>query len=587
MILQLSSEEACKAFLKSDNVQAIAEQLRRDKTACQKSRLPSPLVLYMPSSRDSLANDVALELFPEMATYPKPLRMAQYNGMITVIKSHLQEMRHFSKHEALPEPSSELPSLLPTAKDIETALNVLDFSVKTGNTNITLQSPLQDVLDFLRTQATVFHENREGQTTPKVRPLLQKKCYICQYALLAAHPQYSSLCNACGEYNLASSAISIPPRLHLEGKTALVTGGRINLGYHTALRLLRCRAHVIVSTRYHHDAEQRYISEPDFKTFRHRFRVVGADFRAASDVFKLVNTVKECLTSWTEDQIPVLDILINNAAQTLTDSVEKEEAAIKREAQLRIETSGTDKLLIGTYSSRVRAGVTTPKVLTSTNDSSRLDICPINGGIEEAKDLIGSDEASQAVVKAPNEPCPSSWLQSIQQIPYEDIISAHSVNTFVPLILIREFLPIMRSDIARSTNDAASKKAASHIINVSSREGIFEATPKSASKHGKHVHTNLTKAALNMLTETEVGPAWRQGKIAMNTVDPGFMSAAAEVEEAWREKEGDGWTCPIGWEDGAGRLLWPIAMNEGGNGPIWGRFLKHFGAVEIDVSVGR
>ena len=74
-------------------------------------------------------------------------------------------------------------------------------------------------------------------------------------------------------------------------------------------------------------------------------------------------------------------------------------------------------------------------------------------------------------------------------MPYEDVITAHSVNTFVPLILIRELLPEMRGG--------------GHVINVSSREGIFEASPKSPAKNGKHVHTNMSKAGLNMITETD------------------------------------------------------------------------------------
>jgi NAD(P)-dependent dehydrogenase (short-subunit alcohol dehydrogenase family) len=178
-------------------------------------------------------------------------------------------------------------------------------------------------------------------------------------------------------------------------------------------------------------------------------------------------------------------------------------------------------------------------------------------------------------------------MQSISQVPYEDIISAHSVNTFVPLILVRELLLLMGSATltppTASSSNTPSKPLA-YIINVSSREGIFESNPNSSAKHGHHVHTNLTKAALNMLTETEASPAWRSRKVAMNTVDPGYMSAAPEIMEQWKENGRSG--CPIGWEDGVGRVLWPIAVGERSE-PVWGRFLKHFGKVEVDVGVGR
>jgi NAD(P)-dependent dehydrogenase (short-subunit alcohol dehydrogenase family) len=175
-------------------------------------------------------------------------------------------------------------------------------------------------------------------------------------------------------------------------------------------------------------------------------------------------------------------------------------------------------------------------------------------------------------------------MQSIYEIPYEDVITAHSVNTFVPFILVRELLPLMGSP--RSQVDSQPKiqtsKPEAYIINVSAREGAFEPRPDHWSKNGRHVHTNLAKAALNMLTETEAQPAWRHRKVAMNSVDPGYLSAAPEILESWK-RQGREEGCPIGWEDGAGRVLWPIVMGEKGN-IVRGRFLKHF---EIDLVVGR
>ena len=89
----------------------------------------------------------------------------------------------------------------------------------------------------------------------------------------------------------------------------------------------------------------------------------------------------------------------------------------------------------------------------------------------------------------------------------------------------------------------------------------------------------MSKAALNSITQTEAGIAWKKHKIAINSIDPGFMSAAPEMKKV----VGD---CPTGFEDGAGRVLWPVAMGEKGEA-IWGRFLKHFGRVEVDVGLGQ
>lgn len=170
----------------------------------------------------------------------------------------------------------------------------------------------------------------------------------------------------------------------------------------------------------------------------------------------------------------------------------------------------------------------------------------------------------------------SSWVQTLFEIPYEDVWSAHAVNTFVPLILCRELLPLMGSTKPRS---ASTPEA--YIVNVSSREGVFEDSTDSAAKRGKHVHTNMSKAGLNMITETEAATAWHSRRVAMTTADPGYMSAAPEYEKAF-----DG-TRPIGWENGAGRVLRPIAVGEIEGHAVWGQFLKHYGAVDVDPGAGR
>ena len=379
----------------------------------------------------------------------------------------------------------------------------------------------------------------------------------------------------------------------LKGKTALVTGGRINLGYHTALRLLRCGAKVIVSTRYPRDAENRYLAEKDFLQWSGSLRIVGADFRAASDVFHMISLVKDCLREWSENEVVKLGILINNAAQTLTDPVETERKAVARERLLQVSGAPTvAELLLGQdYKSRVRGGVQSQQLLEPsdkpTHIVSRPNGIPCLDVGSDVEPVNGAPPPVTSVSTLPDESPKSSWMQSINQIPYEDIISAQSVNTFVPLILVREFLPFMGSitlNPGKPSSFNPESKSLAYIINVSSREGIFESDRKSSAKHGHHVHTNLTKAALNMLTETEAGPAWKDRKVAMNTVDPGYMSAAPEIKQKWEENGLPG--CPISWEDGVGRVLWPVAVGESGQ-PLWGRFLKHFGTVEVDVGVGR
>lgn len=376
--------------------------------------------------------------------------------------------------------------------------------------------------------------------------------------------------------------------MNLQGKTAVITGGRVNLGFHTALRLLRCGASVIVSSRYPRDAELRYHEQSDSSTWSDRLRVVGADFRRAKDVFRFVGSINEILQEWDGDNSGrcdgKLDILINNAAQTLTDPIAAETKAIQNEIRLQRLLGNTSSIVANGYEATIRGGSQLLGGLIEAQGTAKVGTNEpyisytsqkIEGRTAESDELaLNTAEGGEALVSSPLK---SSWVQSLEEIPYEDLISAHSVNTLVPLILIRELLPLMSR--SHSNDSALDSKNIAHIINISSREGIFESSSSSREKAGHHVHTNMSKAGLNMITETEAAAAWKSRRVAMNTVDPGYMSAAPEMRDSGE--------CPIGSEDGAGRVLWPIALAEAGDPPVWGWFLKHFGRTEVGVGLGR
>ncbi|KAH8898114.1 NAD(P)-binding protein [Thozetella sp. PMI_491] len=383
------------------------------------------------------------------------------------------------------------------------------------------------------------------------------------------------MCRPCGDFNLAGLRLSLPDSLKLPGRTALVTGARVNLGYYTALRLLRCGARVIVSTRYPNDAAIRYSKETDFLSWQDRLKIVGADFRTARDAFALVRAARLALAEW---NVEALDILVNNAAQTLTDSLKKEQRAIFLEQQGQEQATGTGLLFYPegptSYQPRIRGGVT-PLTLEAAPETKALSF-----GEEPEDTLVLPDGVKDDGRTEMESDFKSSWVQILSEIPYEDVISAHAVNTFVPLILCRELLPLMGA-LQSDNKESGSGQPLGYIINVSSREGLFELNPNHSAKRGKHVHTNMSKAALNMITQTEAASAWKTRRVAMNSVDPGFMSAAPEIDAMI------GGELPIGWEDGAGRLLWPVAIGEVDGKGVWGRFLKHYGATDVDSTLDR
>lgn len=535
MDIQLTSLDACASFLESESPSVVAARLLQDQSLCRTGKgIPSLLAYCLPARADPIAREIS----NDVPGVPVAVARMRYASIVANIKSYIANL----ERDSLDGDRTTIPAhMTPSDDDYRAALKVLRY----------LQLPQTKInIDCVDKVAAIVQSQLELGPHLRHAPLTDTKksriCYICRFRITQSHRLYPSLCHPCGEFCISSSAISLPSNLDLHSKTAVVTGGRVNLGFHTALRLLRCGASVIVSTRYPRDALERYRNERDAAQWISRLRIMGADFRTAKDVFALVKAIIGCLHEWGTSK---LDILINNAAQTLTDSVEREERQIQREWLLMSAESG-DRLVQDNdvdYTPRLRGG-----------QSDRL--------------LIENNNV-------PNPERQSSWVQRMAEIPYEDIISAHSVNTFVPFILIRELIPYMRrhpSDSEASPIDDASpkKKPSAYIVNVTSREGLPE---RRQAKNGQHVHTNMSKAALNMLTETEAGKAWKEGRVALNAVDPGYMSADPE----WMRMIGrEGEETPLNWEDGVGRVLWVVAKGEAQNTCIWGKFLKHF--VEID-----
>ncbi|MCJ1390243.1 hypothetical protein MMC18_003101 [Xylographa bjoerkii] len=639
----LSTISACKEFLATETPAAIVAELRRDQERCRAGLLPSILALNLPPFSSEAGQAISEHLIDQSQSSEPPIALARsvkqhvYQGIISGIKVSFEQMGHERQREeekpvartipVSPRKTARKSSLLVTGK-FEAALEVLEYlgyeeGIHSLNEALTAiksrissepMSPYRstffspsDEIDDEQSQTGISSDpfessdsdNNSSRSTSDVgmhinrlRPT-QSRCYICMFQLREPHRFYPALCKPCGDFNIAESSLSLPENLNLKGKIALVTGGRVNLGFATALRMLRCGAYVMVSTRYPRDAEARFGAKSDSDIWGTRLKVIGADFRTARDAFRLVALVKKQVKDWsTSFGLPEgLDILINNAAQTLTDSIRTEKKAIQQEETLK-QTTPSRFLIendIG-YAALVRGGLhdDLPKMLKGfSGPEHSQDITAV------IEDPIAAISSSLDEVTLAEEPySPSSWVQSMSEIPYEDIISAHSVNFFVPLILCRELLPLMGKPKLNTGSptapDTPSSTASSqawvapegYIINVSSRDGIFENNPTAGMKNGKHVHTNTSKAALNMITETEARSCWQKYRVAMNTVDPGYMSAAPEMA-------GVG-VCPIGWEDGAGRVLWPIAMGEkGGRERIWGRFLKHFGGVDIDIGKGR
>jgi NAD(P)-dependent dehydrogenase (short-subunit alcohol dehydrogenase family) len=301
----------------------------------------------------------------------------------------------------------------------------------------------------------------------------------------------------------------------LHGRLALVTGGRIKIGHAVALRLLRAGADVIVTSRFPGDASARFAAEHDAQDWLSRLQVLGADFRRLSDLHRVIAHVHAQQTA--------LDILINNAAQTVR--MPDEHAALLRAAEsAKLEAAHA-----------ALAGKVTP-----THEALE----PMS-----AQDLFAPTLGS------------NSWNRQLADTPATEIFEAHVVNAVAPAILCAELKPVLER----------APREWRHIVNVSAPEGLFD-----AQKSGWHTHTNMAKAALNMLTRS-IAAEYARARILVNSVDPGWVSDQMPRRTA-REHADAEQRLPLSLEDAAARICAPILDAESGD-RYFGQMRRHYSSV--------
>ncbi|MCP9487763.1 MAG: hypothetical protein MSC30_18130 [Gaiellaceae bacterium MAG52_C11] len=147
---------------------------------------------------------------------------------------------------------------------------------------------------------------QEDVDEPEFRELLEPQhCYVCKRDYSELHAFYDQLCPVCGDFNYAKRTETAD----LSGRVALLTGGRVKIGYQAGIKLLRAGVHLIVTTRFPCDAAGRYAQEPDFGDWAERLEIFGLDLRHTPSVEGFCRHL-----SATRER---LDFIVNNACQTV------------------------------------------------------------------------------------------------------------------------------------------------------------------------------------------------------------------------------------------------------------------------------
>ncbi len=384
-------------------------------------------------------------------------------------------------------------------------------------------------------------------------------CYICKQPYAKMHRYYDSMCEACGDFNYAKREQTAD----LSGRYALVTGARVKIGYQASLKLLRAGAHVIVTTRFPVDAAGRYAKEADYFAFRSRLQIHGLDLRHTPSV--------ELFTNFLLDRLPRLDYILNNACQTvrrpagffqhLLAAEALSPAALPDEwrgplashAELRQMIAGTPASGAGLPVAVSRRG---EGLLHSAELSQRryLDEDFQAGAALFPKDHYDEDR-QQVDLREIN-----SWRLRLHEVETPELLEVQLVNAIAPYILNARLKPLMLRTSGRHM----------HIVNVSAMEGQFYRTTKT----DKHPHTNMAKAALNMMTRTSA-PDFVKDGIHMNAVDTGWVTDEDPAHHAARKAE-LGFSPPLDIIDGAARIVDPIFAGRLSGTHLWGQFLKNY-----------
>lgn len=379
-------------------------------------------------------------------------------------------------------------------------------------------------------------EIRKNMPTEKRLILLDgyTNCYICKKIV-----EYNTtkMCTKCDKFNRDKREL----KSDLSGKIAIVTGARIKIGYETTLKLLRNGCIVIGTTRFPEDAFKRYQNEDDYNEWSSNLSVVGLDLRYLDQVNKFVEYIKS--------KYKKVDILINNAAQTVRKPTHyyKHLFPAKSSNNLINFNENNAPKMINSSDPEVRQGsesdvnimVENEFQLINANEINNISMYPTMPCDKEEDNSLNNMESIKIIDEFGERKdlrIKQSWNYKMEEISDVEFGEVQLINNISPSILVSKLKILM----IKKKNELKSI-----IVNVTSPEGQF-----SSAKNGNHVHTNMSKAALNMMTKTCANDFSRKG-ILMYSVDTGWITS---VKETFIKP-------PLDCYDGACRILDPVFMN--------------------------
>ena len=429
-----------------------------------------------------------------------------------------------------------------------------------------------------------------------------RACYTCKARFRMLHHFYAHMCPACASLNYTKRLQSAD----LTDRTFLVTGGRVKVGFQVVLKLLRCGATVLVTSRFPADTAARFAAVQDAPGWLGRLQCFGLDLRDLSSL--------ERFCAFLAHHRPHLDGIINNACQTIRRPAAYYAHLMPAELQPALWSTEVRALLVDNATcfappADARRSLPPPDASSDAHVTSAASKAEPVAGPDAATAMARTSAAPMAMmpptataavpsalwsqaplwpaeegVAQPDEGSASdfpsgmtdvngqqldtrrtnSWLLQLQDVSTPEAAEVLAINALAPFVLNSRLRSLLE----------ASPSPRRFVINVSAMEGKFY-----RHKSPNHPHTNMAKAALNMMTRTCAEELAGCG-IYMNSVDTGWINDEKPIERAAAHAAAHHFQTPLDEVDAAARILDPVLSAAHGSEPLYGKFLKDYVPVE-------